>query len=188
MSVALSWAQCEGNPLVSYHGAVRQNLLYPRGEIAIGAHGSRELAGRHLDKPDCYFWDHCQVCNWACANSLGQYASMFRHYLVNGRRLLTIDALQLQRLGVSNARDALLIEEKIRFLRHKAGQEQEDLRYIPYFHFQALNSGQCLSRRVQRELPQFTDPWVNQTYKYLNMGAQWGEDPADPGYYSNSRC
>ncbi|XP_055887299.1 uncharacterized protein LOC129926539 isoform X1 [Biomphalaria glabrata] len=158
----------EGNKNVSYMGMLRQCL--PRRDLA--SEEAKKIASRYsIDKPDFYFANHHQVGNWAASVGLGEFSPLFVHYLINGRRLLTLDALALEKLGSRNVEKNLRMENAIRDLRHQLLRESETFETLPYFTTQALNLGRWPPQRYHRQLFQFTDPWLTENYNFLDISA-----------------
>ncbi|CAL1532159.1 unnamed protein product [Lymnaea stagnalis] len=164
----LSFARMDNNTRVSFLGMIRQCLPI--------THHSRvdyeQMANRsYIDVPDIYFLDHCQVATWADSIGLGQFSPLFRYHLINGRKLLTLDAISLHRLGSSNMIANIQMENAIRDVSIRARRESESYQVQPYFVTQALTLGRLPPQRYHRELFQFTDPWLTENYNFVNISA-----------------
>ncbi|KAH9523678.1 hypothetical protein Btru_040644 [Bulinus truncatus] len=156
------------NNNVSYMGFLRQCL--PR-ERLVSDEAIRIESRNSIDKPDFYFADHYQVANWAASVELHQFAPLFIHYLINGRRLLTLDAIALEKLGSRNTALNLKMENAIRDQSYRLLRDSETYETLPYFTTQALNLGRWHPQRFHRQLFQFTDPWLTENYNFLDISA-----------------
>ncbi|XP_059162529.1 uncharacterized protein LOC131945911 [Physella acuta] len=185
--VQLSSKTLENNTLISFMGKTRQFIPHNPPTIH-----QREISGRkRIDLPPFYFANHHQVAEWTEAVGLGHFSSFIRHHLINGRKLLTLDALQLQRLGCEDMAENLKLEASIKDLSQALRHHSSSYDVLPYFYTQSLNSGRMPPRRYHRELFQFTDPWLTETYKFVNISGNdlhpRVKERFPRKYYSNSR-
>ncbi|BFZ11632.1 hypothetical protein BsWGS_14671 [Bradybaena similaris] len=66
--------------------------------------------------PACYFWSAEEVANWVQSIGYGKYKSIFLSHFIDGRKLLTVDACVLPKMGITHFGDILDLAGCIRNL------------------------------------------------------------------------
>ncbi|KAK3793669.1 hypothetical protein RRG08_014563 [Elysia crispata] len=66
--------------------------------------------------PACFYWTMDEVADWVDSIGYGKYKENFRSHFINGRKLLTVDACVLPRMGITHFGDILDIAGLIRNL------------------------------------------------------------------------
>ncbi|GFN97142.1 sterile alpha motif domain-containing protein 15 [Plakobranchus ocellatus] len=66
--------------------------------------------------PACFYWTMDEVADWVESIGYGKYKENFRSHFINGRKLLTVDACVLPRMGITHFGDILDLAGRIRNL------------------------------------------------------------------------
>ncbi|RUS78133.1 hypothetical protein EGW08_014106 [Elysia chlorotica] len=64
--------------------------------------------------PACFYWTVDEVADWVDSIGYGKYKENFRSHFINGRKLLTVDACVLPRMGITHFGDILCLCKHIR--------------------------------------------------------------------------
>ncbi|GFS06841.1 sterile alpha motif domain-containing protein 15 [Elysia marginata] len=64
--------------------------------------------------PACFYWTMDEVADWVESIGYGKYKENFRAHFINGRKLLTVDACVLPRMGITHFGDILDLAGQIR--------------------------------------------------------------------------
>ncbi|CAG5119824.1 unnamed protein product [Candidula unifasciata] len=64
--------------------------------------------------PACFYWTIDEVADWVESIGYGKYKENFRSHFINGRKLLTVDACVLPKMGITHFGDILELAKFIR--------------------------------------------------------------------------
>ncbi|KAI8787830.1 sterile alpha motif domain-containing protein 15 isoform X1 [Biomphalaria glabrata] len=66
--------------------------------------------------PACFYWTIDEVADWVESIGYSKYKENFRSHFINGRKLLTVDACVLPKMGITHFGDILDLAGRIRNL------------------------------------------------------------------------
>ncbi|XP_013069786.1 uncharacterized protein LOC106057220 [Biomphalaria glabrata] len=66
--------------------------------------------------PACFYWTIDEVADWVESIGYSKYKENFRSHFINGRKLLTVDACVLPKMGITHFGDILAICKHVREL------------------------------------------------------------------------
>ncbi|KAK6997726.1 sterile alpha motif domain-containing protein 15 [Biomphalaria glabrata] len=117
--------------------------------------------------PACFYWTIDEVADWVESIGYSKYKENFRSHFINGRKLLTVDACVLPKMGITHFGDILSICCQI--------QELASIRRAPFSPYYNTTNTYLFHHDIRKDAPgpsvfrqtnRHDDPTMTRTYLY----------------------